>query len=313
MSEENKAILKAEGLTKIFSSGIINKEYTVAVNNASFELYPGKVTSLVGESGSGKTTVGRLILKLIEPTAGKIFFKGQDITDIEDRDTKKEYYRQIQGVFQDPFSSFNPLFKINRIFDILFREFEPETKNREELISQSLEEVNLNPDRILDKYPHQLSGGQLQRLLIARALLLDVDILVADEIISMLDASTKMGVLNLLVDICRDKGMAVLFITHDLNLGYYLSDDTLILHEGNLVERGATTKVYENPYHPYTQMLFDSVPDIEEKWDRSKEFIPEQIIEAVEEFYQNNDEEGYKEVEENHFVLMSILETENYK
>jgi len=306
MRKNNEPILEAKDLTKIYSSGIINKEYTVAVNNASFELYPGKVTSLVGESGSGKTTIGRLILKLTEPNSGKILFKEEDITDIEGRSSKKDYYRQIQGVFQDPFSSFNPLFKINRVFDMVFREFELEAENKEELISQSLQEVNLNPERILDKYPHQLSGGQLQRLLIARALLLDVDILVADEIISMLDASTRMGVLNLLVDICRDKGLAVLFITHDLNLGYYLSDDTLILHEGNLVERGATTKVYENPRHPYTQMLFESVPDIEEKWDRSEEFIPEQITEVVEEFYQNNREEGYKEVEENHYVLMSL-------
>ena len=306
MRKNNEPILEAKDLTKIYSSGIINKEYTVAVNNASFELYPGKVTSLVGESGSGKTTIGRLILKLTEPNSGKILFKEEDITDIEGRSSKKDYYRQIQGVFQDPFSSFNPLFKINRVFDMVFREFELEAENKEELISQSLQEVNLNPERILDKYPHQLSGGQLQRLLIARALLLDVDILVADEIISMLDASTRMGVLNLLVDICRDKGLAVLFITHDLNLGYYLSDDTLILHEGNLVERGATTKVYENPRHPYTQMLFESVPDIEEKWDRSEEFIPEQITEVVEEFYQNNREEGYKEVEKNHYVLMSL-------
>jgi len=306
MNEKNEAILEAERLTKIFSSGIINKDYTVAVNNASFALYPGRVTSLVGESGSGKTTIGRLILKLIDPTSGTIFYRGEDITNIQGRNSKKDYYRQVQGVFQDPFSSFNPLFKIDRVFEMLFREFKPEANNKKELICQSLEEVNLNPGRILDKYPHQLSGGQLQRLLIARALLLDVEILVADEIISMLDASTRMGVLNLLVDICRDKGLAILFITHDLNLGYYLSDDTLILHEGNLVERGATTRVYENPYHPYTQMLFESVPDIEEKWDRSKEFIPEQITEVVEEFYQNNQEEGYKEVEKNHYVLMSL-------
>jgi len=278
------SILSIRNLTKEFRSGIINPEVTVAVKNVSFEMYPGTILSLIGESGSGKTTIGKLVLKLLRPTSGEIIYRGKDITGIRNKAELKQYYRKVQGIFQDPFSSFNPLYRIDRVFELIFDSFLNEG-NKEERIIKALEAVNLNPDRILGKFPHQLSGGQLQRLLIARALLLDVDILVADELISMLDASTRIGVLNLLVEICKKNGMSVLFITHDLNLGYYISDYTLIMYKGRLVERGKTKKIYENPVHPYTRMLFESVPDIGQKWDRNEEFLPEQIVYDVREFY----------------------------
>ena len=304
MSNEGKSdiVLSVEGLTKYFYSGIINKDVTVGAKDVSFEVREGEIISLIGESGSGKTTIGRMILKLLEPSDGKIYFKGQDITTLNSKSEKKKYYRNVQGVFQDPFSTFNSLFRVRRIFDMVFKTFMPDVQNKEEKISKAIDEVNITPE-LLDKYPHQLSGGQLQRLLIARALLLDVDILIADELISMLDASTRMGILNLLIDICKERGMAIIFITHDLNLGYYISDHTLILREGRLVERGNTKKIYENPVHPYTQMLFESVPDRKEKWDRKEEFLPEQINDLVEEFYQKNDKNEFHAVEENHYVL----------
>lgn len=307
MNNKNTAeepIMTVENLTKIYHSGIINRQENIGAKNVSFNLVPGKIVSLIGESGSGKTTVGKLILKLLKPTEGKIYFKGQDITGITSKKEKQEYYREVQGVFQDPFSSFNSLFRVDRIFNMIFRIFMPEVENKEEKIINAINEVNLTPE-LLNKYPHQLSGGQLQRLLIARALLLDVDVLVADELISMLDASTRMGVLNLLLDICQDRGMSILFITHDLNLGYYLSDTTLIMHQGMLVERGKTKKIYENPVHPYTNMLFESVPDIKERWDRSKEFRPEDIDDVVEDFYESHEGQGFSEVEEEHYVLFS--------
>ena len=303
MSKNNDDILlSVEGLTKLFYSGIINKDVTVGAKDVSFNVRKGEIVSLIGESGSGKTTIGRMILKLLEPTDGKIYFKGKDITTLNSKEEKKEYYRNVQGVFQDPFSTFNSLFRVKRIFNMVFKTFMPDAKNKEEKILKAIDEVNITPE-LLDKYPHQLSGGQLQRLLIARALLLDVDILIADELISMLDASTRMGILNLLIDICKDRGMAIIFITHDLNLGYYVSDNTLILREGRLVERGNTKKIYENPVHPYTQMLFESVPDRKEKWDRKEEFLPEQINDLVKEFYQENDKSDFKAVEEDHYVL----------
>lgn len=302
---ENKCIMRVENLTKVFTSGIIAGDKTVAVKDVSFDMEQGKVISLIGESGSGKTTIGRLILKLLKPTEGKLYYNGQDITDINSKREKKAYYKKVQAIFQDPFSSFNPLFRIDRIFNMLFNSFMKDVKDRKSLIEQALESVNLNPKRIMNKFPHQLSGGQLQRLLIARALLLDVDILIADELISMLDASTRIGVLNLLVELCKKNGMTVLFITHDLNLGYYISDITLIMYKGRLVEKGDTKSIYENPVHPYTQMLFESIPEIGNKWDKDIEFLPETVINDVKQFYKTNQGEGFKEVEEDHMVLFS--------
>ncbi|MFW5686866.1 MAG: ABC transporter ATP-binding protein [Halanaerobium sp.] len=304
MTEEKKTIMEVKNLTKIFTSGIINKTQTVGAKDVSFKVKEGEILSLIGESGSGKTTIGKMILKLLDPTDGQIIYRDQDITTLESKEQKKKYYRYVQGVFQDPFSSFNSLFKVRRIFDMVFRNFMPDAENKEEKILNALDQVNLTADH-LDKFPHQLSGGQLQRMLIARALLLDVDILIADELISMLDASTRMGILNLLIDICRDTGMSIIFITHDLNLGYYVSDYTLILRKGRLVERGLTKKIYENPVHPYTEMLFESVPDIHEIWDRDEKFLPEQIDDYVDKFYQRQEGSGFKAVEEDHHVLFS--------
>ena len=302
---ENKCIMSVENLTKVFTSGIISGDKTVAVKDVSFKMDQGKVISLIGESGSGKTTIGRLILKLLKPTEGKLYYNGQDITDINSKREKKEYYKKVQAIFQDPFSSFNPLFRIDRIFNMLFNSFMKDVKDRESLIEEALESVNLNPKRIMNKFPHQLSGGQLQRLLIARALLLDVDILIADELISMLDASTRIGVLNLLVELCKKNGMTVLFITHDLNLGYYISDVTLIMYKGRLVEKGDTKSIYENPVHPYTKMLFESIPEIGNKWDKNVEFLPETVVNDVKQFYKTNTGQGFKEVEPEHMVLFS--------
>src|SRR5690554_5009244 len=189
---------------------------------------------------------------------------------------------------------------------MIFTSFGYEQQGKHERICRVLEDVNLDPERTLGKFPHQLSGGQLQRLLIARALLMDVDVLIADELISMLDASTRIGVLNLLVELTDKKGMSVIFITHDLNLGYYISDESLIMYKGRLVESGDTKKIYESPVHPYTKMLFNSVPEIGKRWDPEEEFLPEQVIKDVEEFYKENAGKGFAAAGENHYVLYSI-------
>lgn len=301
----DEVVMSVQNLTKIFKSGILNPEYTVAAKDVSFDIEKGKIISLIGESGSGKTTVGKLILKLINPSEGKIIYKGQNIADIESKDETQSYYRRVQGIFQDPFATFNPLYRVDRVFDLIFDSFDLGFEDKDKAIEEALYDVNLNPNRTLGKFPHQLSGGQLQRLLIARALLMDVDVLIADELISMLDASTRIGVLNLLVESCKKHGMAVIFITHDLNLGYYISDKSLIMYKGRLVERGDTKKIYENATHPYTQMLFEAVPEIGERWDPDDEFLPEQVVNDVEKFYQNNRGKGFVEVEEDHSVLFS--------
>lgn len=305
MAENDKYIMSIKNLTKVFKSGIFKVEYTVAVKDVSFDIKPGTVLSLIGESGSGKTTIGKMILKLLKPSDGHIYYRDRDIAGIDDKKELKEYYKKVQGIFQDPFATFNPLYRIDRVFDMLYNSFAYDKSNQEKRINQVLNDVNLNPDRILGKFPHQLSGGQLQRLLIARALLMDVDLLIADELISMLDASTRIGVLNLLLELCKKNGMSVIFITHDLNLGYYISDESLIMYKGRLVERGNTKKIYENPVHPYTQMLFESVPEIGNRWDATKEFLPEQIIDDVKDFYKNNAGKGFVEIEKGHSVLFS--------
>jgi peptide/nickel transport system ATP-binding protein len=210
-----------------------------------------------------------MILGLISKSAGEISFNGKDISSLKKGDLK-EYYRKVQGVFQDPFSSYNPIFKADRVFNLIREEFFPDIDEQEwdEKLRSCLKAVGLNPDIVLDKFPHQLSGGQLQRLLIARALLLDIQFLVADEVISMLDASTRIDVLNLLADL-KSRGLSILFITHDLCLGYYISDQSVILYQGHILEKGQTEKIYDNPLHPYTQMLMNSVPRLDEKWKKT--------------------------------------------
>jgi peptide/nickel transport system ATP-binding protein len=260
-------MLKLDGVSKVYRTGTFGGKELHAVSNVSFDVKDGEVVSLIGESGSGKTTIGKMILGLISISSGAIILNGVDISTLE-RGELKDYYRKVQGVFQDPFSSYNPIFKADRIFRIIRDEFFPQIKAREwdTKVESTLEAVGLNPPDVLNKFPHQLSGGQLQRFLIARALLLDIQFLVADEIISMLDASTRIDVLNLLADL-KARGLSVLFITHDLSLGYYISERALILYRGRVVEMGATDKLYDNPLHPYTKMLMAAVPRLDKKWE----------------------------------------------
>ncbi len=275
-------LLQVEHLTKIFTSGLIGGYEIRAVDDVSFAIRKGEIVSLVGESGSGKTTTGKLILRLIQPTRGRILFEGKDILKMSRKELKKNYYRQVQAVFQDPFASFNPLHPVDRAFDMIFDSYMPELSKgeRDEMIDKALIQVGLNPDQIRGKFPHQLSGGQLQRILIARALLLKPKLLIADEAVSMLDASTRIDILNLLGDF-RDKyGTSVLFVTHDLALGYYISDTTIIMYRGTIVEMGDTGRVFHNPLHPYTQMLLESVPDLNVKWE-FRGIEPEKEEEAV--------------------------------
>jgi peptide/nickel transport system ATP-binding protein len=259
-------MLRVDSLSKTYRVGAFGGSELVAVQDVSFEVAAGEVVSLIGESGSGKSTIGKMILRLIAPTRGLISFRGVDIATLEGRDLKR-YYGDVQAVFQDPFSSYNPIFKCDRVFTMLRRAYFPGVGTHEwhAKLERSLGSVGLEPTDVLGKYPHQLSGGQLQRLLIARALTLDIKLLVADEIISMLDASTRIDVLNILGEL-KSNGLGVLFITHDLSLGNYISDRTLILRRGEVVEMGETHEVFSNPQHSYTKMLIESVPQLHRKW-----------------------------------------------
>lgn len=257
-------MLKLDGVSKTYRVGAFGGRELKAVSDVGFEVGEGEVVSLIGESGSGKSTLGRMILRLTSVSRGTITLDGRDITSIKDR---KEYYRQVQGVFQDPFSCYNPVFRADRVFAMIKEQYFPRVGADEwrTRVEGALESVRLDPGNVLGKYPHQLSGGQLQRMLIARAVLLDIRLLVADEIISMLDASTRIDVLNLLADL-RARGLGILFVTHDLSLGNYVSDRTVVLRHGKIVEMGRTDLVFGNPAHPYTRSLLASVPRLHAKW-----------------------------------------------
>lgn len=260
-------MLELDGVTKVFKVGTFGRGELPAVRDVRFTLDRGEIISLIGESGSGKSTIGRMILRLLDVTSGSIRLDGAETAGLCG-DALRHYYARVQGVFQDPFSSYNPVFKVDRVFWMVRDRYAPGTPREawREKVCEALRSVDLDPDEVLGKYPHQLSGGQLQRLLVARALLLDIDFLVADEITSMLDASTRIDVLNLLGDL-RERGLGVLFITHDLSLGNYISDRTIILRRGAIVELGETSRVYGNPQHPYTQMLLEAVPRLHAKWE----------------------------------------------
>jgi ABC-type oligopeptide transport system ATPase subunit len=262
-------MLELRDVTKVFTTGTFGGKAVTAVSGVSFDIQPGEIVSLIGESGSGKTTVGKMILRLTPVTDGAIAFGGRDVSSFGRRELR-DYYGRVQGVFQDPFSSYNPVFKVDRVFEMIRRVYLPGLTGAEwsKRRQRALEDVGLEPRDILGKFPHQLSGGQLQRLLIARALILDIEILVADEIISMLDASTRIDVLNILADL-KERGLGVLFVTHDLALGNYISDRVVILQRGRIVEMGPTPKVFSNPVHPYTRMLLACVPQLTSKWEET--------------------------------------------
>ncbi|WP_043614010.1 ABC transporter ATP-binding protein [Nonomuraea candida] len=290
-------MLRLHDVTKEFRVGAFGGKSVAAVKGVSFEVVPGEVVSLIGESGSGKSTIGRMILGLNPVTSGSITFDGLPVR------AGKEYYRRVQGIFQDPFSSFNPVFKADRVFSMIKEAYYPSVPEAEwrERIATSLRDVRLNPDQVLGKYPHQLSGGQLQRLLIARALLLDIKLLVADEITSMLDASTRIDVLNLLAEL-KARGLSVLYITHDLSLGNYLAERTLVLRRGSVVEMGLTERVFGDPLHPYTRELLSAVPRLHTAWDDAAP-----VETCV--YHDRGGSDGLVEAEPGHFVACARLAT----
>lgn len=304
-------MIELKNITKQYRLGIMGNKHITAADNVTFSIKEGQIVSLIGESGSGKSTIGKMILGLLKPTSGQIMFEGTDITGIKNKNLK-EYYFNVQGVFQDPFSSFNPIFKADRIFNEVHKEFYPDMRTNEwkNRLNDALHSVGLNPDRIMNKFPHQLSGGQLQRLLIARALLLDVKFLVADEIISMLDASTRIDVLNLLGEL-KKRGLSILFITHDLHLGYYISDSVLIMYRGSIVEMGSTEEVFNYPLHPYTKMLFDAVPRLDRHWDDSDDKVNNVTAEFSERLCKYHDRCS-QQCGRDHAPLLSQINREHY-
>jgi peptide/nickel transport system ATP-binding protein len=263
--EQMETLLHCENLTKIYTSGLIRTKSVVAVKNVTFDVKKGEIVTLAGESGSGKTTVAKMILRLIKPTSGHIFFKGQDAFSYD----RQDYYRMIQAIVQDPYAAYNPFYKVDRILEEAFGLYKnrPSSEKREEIIHSTLTRIGINPEEMLGRYPHQLSGGQLQRLLIARPLMMNSELVVADEATSMLDASTRAGILNLLLSLKEEQEISVLFITHDIAQAQYISDSVLIMQQGEVVEQGPAEEVFSNPTCLYTKDLFACVPRLHKKWE----------------------------------------------
>ena len=255
----SQPLLKVENLKQFFP---VSRSYTVkAVNGVSFEIYPGETYGLVGESGSGKTTIGRSVIRLYNPTDGKITFNGQDITGKMDGNTREMLRKEMQMIFQDPMASLNPRKKVADIIgeglDIHGRY--QSRQDRADQISEMLKKVGLSPEHAA-RYPHQFSGGQRQRVGIARALIMNPKLIIADECISALDVSIQAQVVNLMKDIQEETGCAYLFIAHDLPMVKYISDRIGVLHLGYMVEAGTKEEIFSNPIHPYTKSLLSAIP-----------------------------------------------------
>uniref|UniRef100_A0A7J3X785 ABC transporter ATP-binding protein n=1 Tax=Thermofilum pendens TaxID=2269 RepID=A0A7J3X785_THEPE len=273
MSEK---ILELREVTKVFRTGLLRGRSVLAVDKVSFHLGRGEILGLLGESGSGKSTIAKIILKIYEPTSGKVLYRGRDVSEIRGWKELKQYYSKVQGVFQDPFSSFNPRRMIRDTFYDTIRNFGlARTKEEADaIIVKAVNTVGLNYEEVINKYPHEFSGGQLQRLSIARALLVNPEVIVADEPVSMVDASTRIDILNTLIDLKQNFGISVLLIGHDLSLMRYASDRVIVLYKGQVLEEGPAS-ILEKPNHPYTRMLYEAVPRIEEKWSEKPRYAPE--------------------------------------
>ena len=259
VNENREPLLKVEGLKQYFK---ISSNYTVhAVENISFEIYPGETYGLVGESGSGKSTIGRSIIRLYNPTDGKITFGGMDISGKLDKSIRQDLRVQMQMIFQDPMASLNPRKKIGDIIGegLDIHHMCKNSREREEKIKAILQKVGLAPEHAA-RYPHQFSGGQRQRVGIARALIMNPRLIIADECISALDVSIQAQVVNLMKDIQQETRTAYLFIAHDLSMVKYISDRIGVLHLGHLLETGTTEEIFSRPIHPYTKSLLSAIP-----------------------------------------------------
>jgi peptide/nickel transport system ATP-binding protein len=271
-SVASRPLLEIQHATKVYGGGLLHTGGQV-VALREFDLTiaqsPATITTIAGESGSGKTTLASAILGFVTLTSGKILYRGQDIARLDHRQ-QVAYRREVQAVFQDPYEVYNPFYRVRHVFDLVLRRFKLAHNTREgrQLTEDALKVVGLRGQEVLDKYPHQLSGGQRQRMMVARALLLKPRLIVADEPVSMVDASLRAMILDIMLRMRDEFGISFLYITHDLSTAYQISDNTYILYQGSIAERGSTPEVIEHPRHPYVQLLLGSipVPDPAQRW-----------------------------------------------
>jgi len=255
-------LLGAQDVTKVFGGGFGGRKVTVALKNFSLELDAEQPTiiAIVGESGSGKTTMGRMLLGLERPTTGAVLYRGKNLLQLS-REESRLFRMQVQAIFQDPFGVFNSFYKIDHVLTMPLSKFGLARNSKEAyaLIEHALRAVGLNPADTLGRYPNQLSGGQRQRIMVARALLLRPKVIIADEPVSMIDASLRVSILKNLLQLKQEFGISIIYITHDLTTAYQISDSIMVLYRGEVVEQG-DVELVNAPQHPYTKLLISSIP-----------------------------------------------------
>ncbi|MDR1400007.1 MAG: dipeptide/oligopeptide/nickel ABC transporter ATP-binding protein [Treponema sp.] len=264
-----ESFISGKGVTREFGYG---DSKILAVNNVDFDFHRGEIISVVGESGSGKTTLAKMILGLLGVSHGQIFFKGQP-RDISTQAKRREYWKHIQAIFQDPFSTYNIFNKVDDVLLDCLRltggaNLRPDEKF--ERMKYACKFVNLKFEELTNKYPFELSGGQMQRLMIARIFMLQPNVLIADEPTSMIDACSRATILDMLLKLRNEIDMTIVFITHDIGLAYYISDSVYIMEHGVVVERGTADEAILHPKSDYTKRLLGDVPKIYEPWDFTK-------------------------------------------
>lgn len=309
MSQKSKEVLlEVKNLRVEF--GKSRKKVFTAVDDVSFNIYKGETFGLVGESGSGKTTIGRAIMRINEAAAGEIYFKGKKITGKISKELDKEITRKIQMIFQDPLASLNERAKVDYIvseglYNLKNYKSEEERKAK---VMQALLDVGLLPE-FSSRFPHEFSGGQRQRIGIARALVMEPELIIADEPISALDVSIRAQVLNLLSDLQREKGLTYMFIAHDLAVVRFITDRVAIIHKGKIVELAETEKLFSNPLHPYTRALLSAIPLPDPQVERNRTI---EVYDPSVHDYANNPP-SWVEIEPEHFVLANEKEIEEYR
>ena len=265
-------LLEIRNATKVYGGGFLRSApSTVALQgfNLTVENAPATITTIAGESGSGKSTLANLVLGFVNPSEGDVLYQGTDVAKMNAAQ-KMDFRREVQAVFQDPYAVYNPFYRVKHIFDMSISNFRL-AKNRQQandLIEESLNVVGMRGEELLHKYPHQLSGGQRQRMMVARAYMLKPKLIVADEPVSMVDASLRAMILDIMLRLRNDHGISFLYITHDLSTAYQIGDHIYMLYQGAVAEKGKATEVIEAPKHPYVQLLIESipVPDPTIKW-----------------------------------------------
>jgi peptide/nickel transport system ATP-binding protein len=267
-------LLELKDVTKIFRiGGLIGGSEIVAVDHVNLSLTSQKpsILSIVGESGSGKTTLARIVLRLQEPTSGDVLLDGKSVFDPQHRMDPVAYYRTVQPIFQNPFETFSMRRSVDAyLYDTALNlKLAKNRKEARDLIAAVLASVGLDLNVIEGKYPHQFSGGELQRISVARGLIPRPKLILADEPVSMIDASLRMNVVNLFLSLKETYNVSFIYITHDLSTAYYVSDYIAIMYRGNVIEYGSSERILTNPMHPYTELLLNSVPTVGEKWERN--------------------------------------------